>query len=285
MQQWSWHSQPSPCWGSPGGAQHPPSLRADVLASQKSAAGLLQLELSHPPAGGALTARWRLHLCSLGARCLPCALKLLLASVWLEGVTSRAWQLHHASCPGLSRRKEELCGVGWRGDRGDTGSWDSARAARCSAGTEQQVWERTGMLERSRGAARSQGSLGRAGICAGGWGRCREGDWVWAMSSSGVCPQCAPTNSDALPVVTPSTHGCPRLGGHVGSNSGLQRAGTPLGIPSVQAGLLEEGAPCPTAPGWVNEHRGVTDLGGRTGGTPAVLASSGASTGRGPLKT
>lgn len=121
LQQWSWHSQPSPCWGSPGGAQHPPSLHADVLASQKSAARLLRLELSHPTTGGAFTPCWRLHLCSSGARSFPCALKLLLASVSLEGVTSRAWQPHHTSCPGLSRRKEEPCGVGWRGDREDTG--------------------------------------------------------------------------------------------------------------------------------------------------------------------
>lgn len=83
----------------------------------------------------------------------------------------------------------------------------------------------------------------------------------------------------------PAPMGARGWGGHVGNNSGLQRAGTPLGIPSVQAGLLEEGASCPTAPGWVNEHWGVTDLGGSTGGTPAALASSGASTGQGPLKT
>lgn len=128
------------------------------------------------------------------------------------------------------------------------GCWGGARAARCGAGTEQQVWEGTGMLERSRGVARSHGSLGRAGICVGGWGRCREGDRVWAMStsggSSGVCPQCTPTHCLWSP---PAPTGAQGWGWRMGSNLGLQRAGTLLGVCASRA--AGGGGSLPHSPG------------------------------------
>lgn len=136
-----------------GGAQHPLPLRADALASQKSAAGLLQPELSHPTAGGALTALWGLHLCSLGARCLPCALKLLLGGSHQQSLAAPSRLV-----PGAQQKEG---GAVWgQMERGQRGHGELGQCEGCPV----RCWHGAAGLGRDRDVGKEQRSGTKPGL-------------------------------------------------------------------------------------------------------------------------